>query len=256
MQRFLLLLLFSCSLTALQAQQSLLQGNIQDSEGLPIAFAHIYNVQQETGATTDELGRFRLSAKAGDSLRLSYIGFETRFVVVTANDMQLGLQATLRENTLLLHEIVVEGKYIPSMLAREKPQPIQIDGLPTVNNPVPITPGTARWGNDLWKTAPVQTLGPSATIEGPFSYFSKEAKEKRKFKTVSSRHEKERVYNALMGDPDTAEMLREKYGISQHCCDSLLLSFNQQHPEAATLKTEYQILERLFQFFRLGLGID
>ena len=253
---FLSLFFLTGSLLAQDAKPTELEGSLSDSGGTPILYAHIYNMQQGQGTTTGDLGIFRLSAKAGDSLRLSYIGYETRFVVVSEVDIRNGMQVILQENTLLLREIVVRAKIIPSMLARVKPQPMQIDGLPVLTDKTPIRPGDARWGNELWKTAPIQTLGPSATINGPISYFTKEAKEQRKYQKALSRDESEVIYNSLMGNPETAAMLQDKFAISRTCCDSLLLSFNQQHPETARLKTEYQILERIISFFKRNLGID
>ena len=63
------------------AQQHI-QGLIQDTNGEPLGFAHTYNESLEIGQVSNINGKFQLLARKGDSIRFSYIGYNSKTLVV------------------------------------------------------------------------------------------------------------------------------------------------------------------------------
>lgn len=81
-----------------------IQGTISDQEsGEAIPFATIYNIQQNTGVTSNALGQFSISAKINeDSLKISFIGYQS---VTLLAKSPLNIQ--LAPNALTLSEVVI-----------------------------------------------------------------------------------------------------------------------------------------------------
>lgn len=86
-----------------------LQGVVfNTSDETPLGNVHVLNLNQVIGTITNDDGQFRISARANDTLYLSYIGYKAVKVRVT-NDM-LKYQNTkigLTELALALEEVVV-----------------------------------------------------------------------------------------------------------------------------------------------------
>ena len=91
----------------LLAQTGTITGTLTDAstnEGL--AFANVFNLTSITGTITDLDGNYELSATVGDVLEMSYVGYETAKMKVTAiEEMNLALNSA----SALLNEVVVIG---------------------------------------------------------------------------------------------------------------------------------------------------
>ena len=85
-------------------QQSI-SGSISDADG-PLPGATILVQGTENGVTSDFDGNFSIQANEGDVLEISYVGFETQFITVSAN--QTVISATLDADNEL-EEVVVTG---------------------------------------------------------------------------------------------------------------------------------------------------
>lgn len=248
----LLSLLFCCVGFRASGQEEL-SGLIYSQAGEPVAFANIYNLQSKRGTSSDLGGRFRLSAKAGDSLRISFIGYESQFRVLSVADFLKPIRIILKENSYLLREVVIRDEYELPVVYRRKSRRQAVEGLPYIADPKPIEAGSSSWGNQVSDGAPLDAVGLNATIYGPISFFSKGEREKRKLKKATKATDETAVYNAMMARPETNALLREEFQLSQAACDSLLSRFNQEQAHVARLSSEYQIWERLLQYFRLSL---
>lgn len=82
-------------------------GTIIDGTGLPLPGTNVYIKGTKTVVQTDFDGKYSLNAKQGDSLQISFIGFETKNIVanVTNNNKKL----TLTDDSQTLDAVVVES---------------------------------------------------------------------------------------------------------------------------------------------------
>jgi hypothetical protein len=56
------------------------KGKLIDSENNPVAFAHVVNLRRKNNATTDSLGYFKLLVVTKDTLRITGIGYVTKYI--------------------------------------------------------------------------------------------------------------------------------------------------------------------------------
>ena len=75
-----------------------------DKNGNPVIGASVLVKGTNVGGMTDVDGRFTIKAAPGETLQISYVGFETR-EVKAKQDMEI----TMSENPELLDEVVVVG---------------------------------------------------------------------------------------------------------------------------------------------------
>ncbi len=86
--------------------QSVMTGKVSDPNGQPIAGASIEIKGKNTGTTTDEAGNFQLRISTGDTLSISFVGFELRQVIYRkASDLSI----RLTEDNKTLSDVVVTG---------------------------------------------------------------------------------------------------------------------------------------------------
>jgi outer membrane receptor protein involved in Fe transport len=101
---FLIVVLSGLSLSAQD-----FSGKIFDISGTPISDAYLLNLSNESHAHTDEEGFFLLyRAKAGDSISISHLGFRSTIIVLS--EETLYYEVFLREETLILEEVLVEPR--------------------------------------------------------------------------------------------------------------------------------------------------
>jgi len=82
--------------------QTQVRGTVVDGAGEPVIGATIQVKGTTQGTVTDFDGNFALSAPASGTLVISYVGFQTQEVPVSAN-----VRVVLREDAELLEEVVV-----------------------------------------------------------------------------------------------------------------------------------------------------
>jgi TonB-linked SusC/RagA family outer membrane protein len=88
------------------AQQVAVRGSVVDAQGEPIIGASVLQKGTTNGTITNVDGEFSLSAPAGSTLTVSYIGYIDQEVAARAGQP---LRVVLREDTELLEEVVVIG---------------------------------------------------------------------------------------------------------------------------------------------------
>ena len=84
--------------------QNDVKGIVKDASGEPIIGATIRVIGQEGGAITDFDGNFTIKAAPGAKIQVSYIGYKTVELPVSAN-----MVVTLQDDTQLLTDVVVIG---------------------------------------------------------------------------------------------------------------------------------------------------
>jgi hypothetical protein len=83
--------------------QNRVTGNVSDVNGESIIGASILEKGTTNGTVTDIDGNFTLNVSEGATLQISYIGYTTQEVVVTARPLTI----ILEEDTQTLDEVVV-----------------------------------------------------------------------------------------------------------------------------------------------------
>ncbi|EDP69617.1 hypothetical protein FBALC1_05513 [Flavobacteriales bacterium ALC-1] len=111
---------------------------ISSSTDAPLSDVNIVNINQVKGVATDDNGEFEISAKANDTLHLSYVGYKSIKVRVTNDWLKFGnTEIAMTETALALEEVTVKQLKLTGYLEVDLKQiPIQtnnqyrISGLP------------------------------------------------------------------------------------------------------------------------------
>ena len=137
----ILALFFAINFSLAQEESSTVKGIVVNAaDGNPLENVNIVNINQVRGTATNSKGEFQITAKANDTLHLSYLGFKSIRVRVT-NDWVKFQNATVIELTelaLALEEVVINQFRLTGILKVDIEQvPINtnyrysISGLPT-----------------------------------------------------------------------------------------------------------------------------
>lgn len=105
MTKNLLILLLTIFTFTAQAQNVNVTGRVVDSKDVPLIGVSVLLKGTTTGTSTDLDGNFRFSGKKGQTLVFSYIGMDTKEVVIDGKP----LTVVLSDNTRSLEEVVVIG---------------------------------------------------------------------------------------------------------------------------------------------------
>ncbi|GIZ10442.1 SusC/RagA family TonB-linked outer membrane protein [Flavobacterium sp. UMI-01] len=100
----MLVLIFNISIFAQEGY--IISGTVMDEANMPIPGANVVIEKTAKGASTDFDGKFQLSAKKGDVLIVSYIGYVKQSITISN---QKTLNVILKEDAKTLDEVVVVG---------------------------------------------------------------------------------------------------------------------------------------------------
>lgn len=120
--KLILLFLFFCTIN-LYSQTTdqaikLLKGQVVDSENKkPLSASHILNLNSVTGTITNDKGFFEITAKANDTVMVSYLGHSSIKIKVT-NDLLKGneLLIALYEKSEEVKEIIIKSSKLIGVL--------------------------------------------------------------------------------------------------------------------------------------------
>ena len=107
-------------------------GTVLDDDGTPLPGASIVKKGTTTGTTTDFDGNFTLDVVMGDTLVVSYIGFETKEVTVNSTEMSIQLTSGVA-----LSEVIIVGSRNPNRTATESTVPVDVIDISELNNVAP-----------------------------------------------------------------------------------------------------------------------
>ncbi|MDO7171658.1 SusC/RagA family TonB-linked outer membrane protein [Mariniflexile sp. AS56] len=102
----LLLIALLVGFTGASWAQSKVSGVVADSQNIPIPGVNVVVKGTSNGAATDFDGNYQISAKSGDVLVFSYLGFKSQEVTYKG---QATLNVKMQEDTAQLNEVVVIG---------------------------------------------------------------------------------------------------------------------------------------------------
>ena len=158
---------------------------IQDSSKIPDV--HVINLTSRKGTVTNDSGEFALSVKLNDRILFSHLGYEVDTLLITQSilSQQDLIQFTLIETSYLLSifsvlSISTFEEFERAFMALELP-----DDNVYVNIPLPVL-------------NPRIPDNPAFTIYVPFdlSYFSKKARDLRKYRAMLEKDEKQQAIYA------------------------------------------------------------
>jgi len=104
-------------------------GTVLDDGGAPLPGASVVVKGTTTGATTDFDGKFSINAEVGDTLVVSYIGFETKEVTAESGEMNVQLASGVA-----LSEVVIIGSRAPNRTAVESAVPVDVIDMKELNS--------------------------------------------------------------------------------------------------------------------------
>ena len=105
--RILMILTMCCWYVSLPAQNLReIVGTVSDSSGEPLIGVSVLVKESSTGTTTDIDGKFRVNAAAGQTLKVSYVGYTTQEIKVSSQSV---INIVLKEDLMKLEEVVVVG---------------------------------------------------------------------------------------------------------------------------------------------------
>ena len=102
----IIMLYFSLLSFNIFGQSSLITGTVTDEQSNPLPGASIVVKGTTSGAQTDFDGNYSIDAQEGDTLLFSYLGFNSKEIIITEIDR---IDVILSENAAMLDEVVVTG---------------------------------------------------------------------------------------------------------------------------------------------------
>ena len=209
--------LFFCLLAAgqLSAQRAIVQVKgivIGSEEGNALAGVHIFARKMKRGYISNSRGAFDLQALERDTLIFSHIGFHTeRIAVIGSAGETMELLLRMRVKPIELDGITIESEPESPYLRRSQ---AQADLLPWRRPPTYDTTVT---------DVPLGSLS-----YGPLSYFSAEAKEKRRLMKYYQEERADMVYNLTVSSDSVRTVFMDRYGLSRTEYDDFLFYFHAQ----------------------------
>ncbi len=103
--RVLTSMLFALSMTLVYGQQMTVKGVVKDKTGEPLPGAEVLNTNSGKAAITDFDGKFSLEANHGDMLKVHYLGYKDKEVLVTGD----AIVVVLEQDAIGLDQVVITG---------------------------------------------------------------------------------------------------------------------------------------------------
>lgn len=128
-QYFLFMVLLFGAVGMASAQ---ITGTVLDEDGVPLPGASVVLKGTTTGSTTDFDGKFSIEAEVGDTLVISYIGFEAKEVAAESGEMSVQLSSGVA-----LSEVIIVGSRNPNRTATESTVPVDVIDMKELNSVAP-----------------------------------------------------------------------------------------------------------------------
>ncbi len=142
-RNIIFVLVFAVSFTGFsQEKESMptkLKGKVLDVKTrFPLKSAHVLNLTTVMGTTTNRYGRFEITAKKGDEIYISYIGYESVKLIVTNDLLQNeDLEIAIHDRIVQIETVEVKTHKLIGVLAvdakgvpESPPTRVHINGLP------------------------------------------------------------------------------------------------------------------------------
>lgn len=119
-----------------KAPEVVVKGKVTDDEFKALSNVSVYNSTSKRGTVTNEEGAFTLKANTGDMLQISYVGFTTKQVKVTAGQDMLSI--ILNRKMDPVDDVVITGyqsvqrSKMAGSVARVKAEDLLLNGATTI----------------------------------------------------------------------------------------------------------------------------
>ena len=113
----------------------ILKGKVTDTHGEPLLGATVLVKETNIGTTTDKEGSFSIKAQKGNTLEVSYIGYQTKKVKIS----QMAMTIILKEDVQEIEGVVVTGyqkiknRVFTGASTSVKMEKIKMDGVADVS---------------------------------------------------------------------------------------------------------------------------
>jgi hypothetical protein len=141
------------------------------------------------------------------------------------------------------------------MYQDETNQPLRLPGVPYVEHPTRVKPGSWTWGRkNFSKDAPPWSpLAFNASLAGPISYFMGYEKDQRKYERELAAASAQQGYQQVINGEGTRELLSKQFHLTDRQYDSLLVQFNQQKLELVQGASQGEAFAAILWFFNDAL---
>ena len=138
MKKLNILLVFLCFFANIAVAQELISGVVTNASGEPLPGSSVIEKGTSNGTVTDFNGNYKISVVKGKTLVFSFVGFQTKEILVTSNNLNVSLE----EKGEQLSEVQIVGSRSTKRTAVDTPVPvdvIDVSQLATKNGNVEIT---------------------------------------------------------------------------------------------------------------------
>ncbi|MDH5608998.1 MAG: carboxypeptidase-like regulatory domain-containing protein [Cyclobacteriaceae bacterium] len=233
--------------------QSVMEGFIRDEKNVPLPYAHVLNLTGGLGSISGDNGYFSIRALPGDTIRISFIGYQTLLIVAEKEIMDREVSISLSPDFIELPSLWVFADPKYKVPLKYHGQSLSMEGIKQASEQAALAPGAIRWIKASPAPNEIPVAGPAMTIYGPFSYFTKEEKEKRKAEEAYFETLQTITFARLMALKQTRERLMENFAINDHELDSLIILMNREVPGIQELKKPDAILSSVSGFLKSKL---
>ncbi|MGQ8337257.1 carboxypeptidase-like regulatory domain-containing protein [Sunxiuqinia sp. A32] len=240
---FILICLFAAPILKLQAQDLAdidpilirLKGQVVSKEdGLPVPYAHVVNMRNHGGTTTDSRGYFSMEMLNVDSLGISAMGFMREYIHIPPSHPADSIFVIwARPIRYAIREVEVTG---------EASQKVNMEGVGT-GKPVDIDP---ELRGDAFNTKPpwyAAIFSPASFIQYHVSRKEKEKREARKAIVSEKRWE-------FLSQYYSKDIVMGLTGLDEAKADSFMIFFNSKGILNQT-NNEYQVREAILREYEL-----
>jgi hypothetical protein len=237
------------------------EGTIYDDQKVALPYTHLLNLNRGIGVVSTDQGYFSINAKVGDSIRFSFVGYSTLILRVNEEMLQREISVTMQPDYIELPSIWVFAN--PKYKVPKKPilPSFSMGPLPETKKMKNIDPGDVSFKlMDKMEiggiTVPI--IAPSITLHGPFTYLSKEEREKRKAEEAYLRTFETLSFAKLMALKQTRELLKNRYQLNDSELDSLIIAMNREHPSIQKIQVPEKIFASVDQYIdqKVGVALD
>lgn len=220
------------------------EGYTQDDQLVALPYTHIINLNQGIGTVSADNGFFSIDASVGDSIRFSFVGYKNLIVIFNEEMANRDIKVTLQPDYIELPSIWVFSNPKYKVPKRPVLPSFRMGPLPESKNIKDIHPGDVsfKWVDKMDIAGmSIPIIAPSMTLHGPFTYISKEEREKRKAEEAYLNTLKTLSFAKLMALKQTRDLLKSRYQLNDSELDHLIVMMNTEIPSIQTLEEPQKI---------------
>lgn len=244
-----LLCLLSVSLYAQQPKPRWIEGQIISAhDSTAIAFAHVYNKNSQKGVASNVEGKYRIMAKAGDSLEFRMIGYmDTTLTFAQAKAMHYIIP--LWERTYRLRQVNVRANRFKEPFAPAEPSKDPYVGYRSVK------PSGRGAQEQKIGAAPVEGgVAVTGAITALANKFNKKEQQRVRIRQLKEQDQLKKYYKALFEFWFDKEIVAEITGLQGNELNKFI-KFCKPSLQFLEEATEYEVITAIQKYHRQYLNI-